>query len=88
MLNTGEIVIEDVIEHLKNAYACNANEKMSMAYEEIISEEVTNILGGIKSGIFSNEDWLSDTIGKFSHGAKTPMRSLRDTEEQVTISIK
>ena len=44
-------------------------------------------LSGIKNGNFTNEFSLSDAIGKFSRGKKTPMTSLRDTEEQIEIKI-
>lgn len=53
----------------------------------IITEEAVNILSGIKNGNFTKELSLSDAIGKFSHGKKTPMTSLRDTEEQIEIKI-
>ena len=55
--------------------------------EEVIIEETSNILSGIKNGNFTNEFSLSDAIGKFSRGKKTPMTSLRDTEEQIEIKI-
>jgi hypothetical protein len=61
---------------------------MSLAYKEIITEEVNNILNGIKNGNFTNNDFLSDAIGRFSHGKLTPMRSLRDTEEQIEIKLR
>ena len=51
------------------------------------AEEANNILSGIKNGNFTNEFSLSDAIGKFSRGKKTPMTSLRDTEEQIEIKI-
>ncbi len=83
----GEISITDVIEKLSEAYGCNEQEKLSIAYKEIIAEEVTNILTGIQNGNFTTNDFLSDAITKFSHGKKSPMRSLRDTEEQIIIKI-
>lgn len=83
----GEVSISDVIEKISEAYGCNAQEKLSIAYKEIIAEEVTNILSGIQNGNFATNDFLSDAIAKFSHGKKSPMRSLRDTEEQITIKI-
>ena len=63
------------------------NEKQSIAYQEIIEEEVENILSGIKNGNFMEKDFLSDSIAKFSKGRKRPMTSLRDTEEQIEIKI-
>ena len=83
----GEISVTDVINKISDAYGCNAQEKLSIAYKEIIAEEVTNILSGIQNGNFVTTDFLSDAIAKFSHGKKSPMRSLRDTEEQITIKI-
>ena len=61
---------------------------MSLAYKEIISEEVTKILSGIQNGNFTNDDFLSDAIGRYSHGKLKPMRSLRDTEEQIEIKLR
>ena len=87
LLRSGDIDIDDVISKLINAYGCNNQEKMSLAYKEIIAEETNNILSGIKNGNFTNEFSLSDAIGKFSRGKKTPMTSLRDTEEQIEIKI-
>ena len=87
LLRSGEIDIDDVVSKLIAAYGCNDQEKMSLAYREIIAEETTNILLGIKNGNFAKEMSLSDAIGKFSHGKKTPMTSLRDTEEQIEIKI-
>ena len=87
LLRSGDIDIDDVISKLINAYGCNNQEKMSLAYKEIIAEETNNILSGIKNGNFTNEFSLSDAIEKFSRGKKTPMTSLRDTEEQIEIKI-
>lgn len=87
LLSSGKIEINDAISILTKAYGCNVQEKMSLAYEEIISEEITNILLGIQNGNFTNDFSLSDAIGKFSHGKKKPMTSLRDTEEQIEIKI-
>ena len=88
LLCTGVIKIEDVVSKLAAAYGCNAQEKMSIAYKEIISEEVNKILWGIHSGNFNKETSLSDAIGMYSHGKKKPMTSLRDTEEQLEIEIR
>jgi hypothetical protein len=87
LLRSGDIDIDDVVSKLITAYGCNDQEKMSLAYKEIIVEEATNILLGLQNGNFSKEMSLSDAIGKFSHGKKTPMTSLRDTEEQIEIKI-
>ena len=85
-LNDGAISIEDVTQKLIEAYGCNNQEKMSLAYKDIIIEETQNILMGIQNDN-SNNDFLSEAISRFSHGKKSPMRSLRDTEEQIVISI-
>ena len=87
LLRSGEINIEDVVYKLIAAYGCNEQEKMSVAYREIITEETMNILSGIQNGNFAKELSLSEAIGKFSHGRKMPMTSLRDTEEQIEIKI-
>lgn len=81
------IKINDVIDMIIGIYDCRDNEKMSLAYKEIIAEEVTKILNGIKNGNFTNEEFLSNVIGRFSHGKLKPMRSLRDTEEQIEIKL-
>lgn len=82
------IKINDVIDMIIGIYDCRDNERMSLAYKEIIAEEVTKILNGIKNGNFTNEEFLSDVIGRFSHGKLKPMRSLRDTEEQIEIKLR
>jgi hypothetical protein len=87
LLRSGDIEISDVISKLIEAYGCNKEEKMSLAYKEIITEEANRILSGIKNGNFTEEFSLSDAIGKFSRGNKKPMTSLRDTEEQIEIKI-
>ena len=83
----GKITIADVTQKLIDAYGCNDQEKMSLAYKEIIIEETDNILSGIMNGNFTTNDFLSEAIAKFSKGKKSPMRSLRDTEEQIVIEI-
>jgi len=87
MLMDGIITVDDVIEKLIDAYGCNEQEKVSIAYEEIIREEVRNILSGIQNGNFTSNEFLSTAIAKFSRDKKGPMRSLRDTEEQIVIEI-
>jgi len=87
LLLDGAIKIDDVIEKLILAYGCNAQEKLSIAYKEIITEEASNVLSGIQNGNFTTSDFLSDAIAKFTKGKKSPMRSLRDTEEQIVIEI-
>ena len=87
LLMNETINVNDVIKTVIGAYGCNEQEKLSLAYKEIIFEEVNNILNGIKNGNFLKNDFLSNSISKFSHGKKSPMRSLRDTEEQIEIKI-
>lgn len=87
LLMDGKISIVDVTQKLIDAYGCNDQEKMSLAYKEIIIEEVNRILSGIMNGNFVTNDFLSEAISKFSKGKKSPMRSLRDTEEQIVIKI-
>lgn len=82
------IRIDDVINLIVAIYDCRDNEKMSLAYKEIIAEEVTSILNGIQNGNFTKDDFLSDAIGCYSHGKLKPMRSLRDTEEQIEIKLR
>lgn len=82
-----KILEEDVIQHIINAYACNANEKLSLAYQDVIAEEIHHILDGIANGNFQKDEFLSNAISKYSHGKKRPMISLRDTEEQIEIII-
>ena len=87
LLMDGQIQPDDVISMLIAIYGCNEQEKMSIAYKEIIQEEVTHILSGIQNGNFTKSDFLSNAIGKFSRDHKMPMTSLRDTEEQIEIKI-
>lgn len=87
LLRSEIIDIEDVVAKLIEVYGCNEQEKMSLAYRDIVMEETTNILMGIKNANLSKELSISDAIGKFSRGKKTPMTSLRDTEEQIEIKI-
>lgn len=87
LLMDGLIDIDDVVNMIIAIYDCRDNEKMSIAYKEIIREEVPKILGGIQNGTFEKDVFLSDAIGQFSHGRLKPMRSLRDTEEQIEIKI-
>ena len=87
LLRSEAIDIEDAVVRLTEAYGCNDQEKMSLAYKEIVREETTSILMGIKNANLSKELSLSEAIGKFSKGKKMPMTSLRDTEEQIEIKI-
>ena len=87
MLNEGRIDEEEVIRHMVGIYACNEREKLSLAYKEVIAEEVHNVLNGIANGNFQKDEFLSDAISKYTHGKKRPMISLRDTEEQIEIKI-
>ncbi len=87
LLLDGSIDIDDVTQKLINIYGCNEQEKLSLAYKEIIIEETKNILSGIQNSNFTTSDSLSDAIAKFSKGKKHPITSLRDTEEQVEIKI-
>ena len=88
MLMDGIIKPHDVINMMIAIYDCRDNEKMSLVYQEIISEEVTKILNGIQNGNFTKEEFLSTAIGRYSHGKLMPMRSLRDTEEQIEIKLR
>ena len=88
MLMDGIIRPHDVINMMIAIYDCRDNENMSLVYKEIISEEVTKILNGIQNGNFTKEEFLSTAIGRYSHGKLMPMRSLRDTEEQIEIKLR
>ena len=83
----GDVDPIDVARHLIGAYGCNDGEKMSEAYREAITDEVLKICNGIKTYTPGPNEFLSDGIARYSHGNKKPMRSLRDTEEQVRIRI-
>ncbi len=87
LLLENKIDVQDASEKIVHAYGCNVHEKMSIAYAEIIREEVSNILESIKNDNFMKTDMISDSIAKYSHGRKKPMTSLRDTEEQIEIKI-
>lgn len=83
----GEIDPKEIVTYLIGAYGCNDGEKMSVAYREAITDEVLRICSGIMTYTPGPNEFLSDGIGKYSHGGKKPMTSLRDTEEQVRIRI-
>ena len=87
LLKDETISIEDAIEKLIVIYGCNELEKISKAYMEIITEEVNNILNGIKNENFDQKVSLSEAIARFSKDKMAPMRSLRDTEETIDIQI-
>ena len=87
LLAEGKILEQYVTDHLIKAYACNSNEKLSLAYKEVIEAEVHNVLEGIANSNFQRDEFLGDAIAKFTHGKKRPMISLRDTEEQIEIKI-
>lgn len=88
LLSEGRICEEEVAEHMIGIYACNAQEKLSLAYREVIGKELHRILGGLANGSFQRDEFLSDSISRFSHGKKRPMISLRDTEEQIEIRLR
>lgn len=88
LLLSGSIDINDVTRRIIEAYGCNDQEKMSIAYRDIIVEEINHILAGIQNYDFDTRTFLSDAIANFSKGKKKPMRSLRDTEEQIEIEIR
>ena len=87
LLLEGKIEKNKVIEQMTGSYACNINEKLSLAYKDVIEDEVLKVLDGIANGNFQRDEYLSDAIAKFTHGKKRPMISLRDTEEQIEIKI-
>lgn len=87
LLLEDKISEDDIIQHIVNAYACNTGEKLSLAYQDVIEEEVHHVLDGVANGNFQKDEFLSNAISKFTHGKKRPMISLRDTEEQIEISI-
>ncbi len=82
-----EIDPKEVAKILIEAYGCNDSEKMSEAYREAITDEVLNICNGLKTYTPGPNEFLSNGIERYSHGNRAPMRSLRDTEDQVSIRI-
>ena len=87
MIEQGEIAPCDAVKKIIEIYGCNEGEKLSLAYEETIREEVSRILENIKNGVHPQDEFLSKGIGKYSHGKLQPMTSLRDTEETIEIRI-
>lgn len=83
----GNIDFKEVTQYLVEAYGCNDGEKMSEAYREAITDEVLNICNGIMTYTPGPDEFLSVGIGRYSHGNRMPMTSLRDTEESVQIRI-
>ena len=87
LLEEEELDVVELTRHLISAYGCNDSEKMSDAYKEAITNETLAIMNGIKNDTLLPNEFISDTIKKYSHGHRKPMSSLRDTEESVTIRI-
>lgn len=78
---------KEVANILIDVYGCNDSEKMSSVYRDAIVDEVLYICNGLKTYTPGPNEFLSDGISRYSHGNKKPMRSLRDTEEQVSVRI-
>ena len=70
------------------AYGCRKQEKLSEMYEEEIRREVNKILCSIKNNVLNDIKFTSDAIGRYSHWGKKPMRSLRDTDEEVELDLR
>lgn len=87
VIKANEISIKEIIEVLTCAYECNDNERFSVVYKRIIEEEIPNIIKGIMDN-GNMEIKTSAIIQKNTKYRKGPMTSLRDTEEQITISLK
>lgn len=87
LINEGAIEEEDVVEKIINIYGCNASDKLSLGYELAIKDEVHKIMDGIANGSFDKDMFVSEAIGKYTHGKHKPMTSLRDTEESVEIKV-
>lgn len=80
------IKYQDVVERLIEIYGCSESEQLSTVYESTIKTEVDNYFRGILN---ETEDcFTSDTIKKVSHGRKSAMNSLRDTEETLEIQVR
>lgn len=86
-LRDGRIEIDDVVDKTIASYGCNSQEKLSEIYADTIKEEVTSILEGIMNRTLVGVTFTSEAIGKCSHWNKQPMKSLRDTDEQIEIDL-
>lgn len=87
-LRDGRIEIDDVVDKTIASYGCNSQEKLSEIYADTIKEEVTSILEGIMNRTLVGVTFTSEAIGKCSHWNKQPMKSLRDTDEQIEIDLR
>lgn len=87
-LNDERIQIDDVCNKIVAAYGCRPGEKLSEIYEEEIKNEVGMILGRIKNDNLGDIRFTSDAIGKCSIWRKQPMKSLRDTDEQIELDLR
>lgn len=87
-LQDGKINPDDVCEKIIAAYGCRPQEKLSEIYRDEIESDVKQILKGIKDDNLSNVKFTSEAIGKFSVWKKEPMRSLRDTDEQIELDLR
>lgn len=82
-----DITVNSIIEDLIAAYGCSKKEKLSESYREAIKNEVYMVFDGFKNDMHGTNKTI-DKLALYTIGKKRPMVSLRDTEEQVIISIK
>ena len=88
MLEACEITSSEVADLLIDILGCNEGEKLSMIYVDIIKKELANILDNIGNNNSLSDEGIGDAIKMYSKGHREPMKSLRDTQEQVYIDIK
>lgn len=88
MIEAGVVTSSEVADLLIAILGCNEGEKLSMIYVDIIKKEVVNILDNIGNNNSLSNEGIGDAIKMYSKGHREPMKSLRDTQEQVYIDIK
>lgn len=89
-IEEGEILKEEVVEHILKAYTCteedNRIKDIGRQYRVAIEEKVELVFNEVKNKTFTKDDSLPDELEKILH--QRVMTSLRDSEEQVKIRLE
>lgn len=83
----GSIDIADITQKVIEIYGCTEHEKLSANYKKIIEREVFNIVSAIRNKIYDADVYITDAIKSEYSKKFRPMTSLRDTEENIEVSL-